>query len=91
MEEPARADMLCLGAPATSGTSARTQHERAVVALAKYLCAQPAGGGDAGAARLALPAPVQEATAHQAKGTSHERATAHPPSLRKAGRPTFRS
>jgi len=39
--------------------------ERAIVALAKNLRAQPAAGGDAEAVRLTLPAAVQEAATHQ--------------------------
>ena len=36
-----------------------------VMALAKHLCPQSAAGGDAEAVKLALPATVQEAAAHQ--------------------------
>ena len=39
--------------------------ERAVVALAEHLCAQPSAGGDAEAVRLTLPAAVQQAATHQ--------------------------
>ena len=43
--------------------------ERAVVALAEHLCAQPTAGRDAEAVRLTLPAAVQQAAAYQERPT----------------------